>query len=185
MLTYDELLEQIKHLTIEERLDLLEAIAKMVKEDFRLQNSPGGSNTGGAKSSGKNLDVEKYTLFIHEEWLHLSEEVLKAQGIDLRGTPVEDILGIARSGNGTENLVYEDESSILKVLASQPDPQDILALKPSNAFRAKFSELLQRSTTNQLSTEETSELNRFLGLEHLVRLAKANAAKRIANSSSR
>lgn len=185
MLTFDELLVQIKQLTIEERLDLLEDIAKMVKEDFRLQNSPEGSNTGGGKLTSSNVEVKKHTLFVREEWLHLSEEVLNAQGIDLRGTPVEDILGIARSGNSTENLVYEDESSILRVLASHPDPRDILALKPSNSFRAKFSELLQRSTTGQLSTEETSELNHFLALEHLVRLAKANAAKRIANSAAR
>jgi hypothetical protein len=79
-----------------------------------------------------------------------------------------------------ETLVYQDEDSILEILANQPAPKDILALKPSAAFQARFSELLQRSKTNKLSTQETAELERYLTLEHLIRLAKGNAAKKLA-----
>lgn len=78
----------------------------------------------------------------------------------------------------SESLVYQDESSILEVLASQPAPKNVLALKPSAALQARFSELLQRSKANSLSGQETAELERYLALEHLVRLAKEHAAKK-------
>ncbi len=80
----------------------------------------------------------------------------------------------------TESLFYQDESSILEILASQPGPKDILALKPSPTMQARFSELLQRSKANQISTQETTELERYLALEHLIRLARGNAAKKLA-----
>jgi hypothetical protein len=80
----------------------------------------------------------------------------------------------------TESLVYQDENSILEILANQPTPTDILALKPSAALQARVSELLQRSKESQLSTQETAELERYLALEHLVRLAKGHAAKNLA-----
>ena len=47
-------------------------------------------------------------------------------------------------------------------------------------MQARFSELLQRSKANQISTQETAELERYLALEHLIRLAKGNAAKKLA-----
>jgi hypothetical protein len=80
----------------------------------------------------------------------------------------------------TENLVYQDESSILEVLASQPAPKDVLTLKPSATLQAKFNELLQRSKAKSLSNQETAELERYLALEHLVRLAKEHATKKLA-----
>ena len=39
MFTYNELLGQIKQLTPEERLDLIEATAQMLQEDLRYQRS--------------------------------------------------------------------------------------------------------------------------------------------------
>src|SRR4051794_11153237 len=80
----------------------------------------------------------------------------------------------------TESVVYQDENSILEILANQPTPAEILALKPSPILQARFSELLQRSKANQLSTQETAELERYLALEHLIRLAKGYAAKKLA-----
>jgi hypothetical protein len=80
----------------------------------------------------------------------------------------------------TESLVYQDENSILEILANQPTPTDILALKPSAVLQARVSELLQRSKASQLSTQETAELERYLALEHLIRLAKGHAAKNLA-----
>lgn len=91
MLTYDELLGQVKQLSSEERLALFEATAQMIKEDQRLQN-------GDMKLPANESGSEKYTPFIREEWLHLHEEALKAQGFELRGMPVENILGIAWVG---------------------------------------------------------------------------------------
>src|SRR5947208_557172 len=97
MLSYDELLGQVKQLTSEERLALIDATVQMVKEDLRHLNSNEKPAAINSEVSANNDDVNKYTPFIREEWLHLNEETLKAQGIELRGTPIVNVLGIAWS----------------------------------------------------------------------------------------
>jgi hypothetical protein len=66
---------------------------------------------------------------------------------------------------------------ILEVLASQPTPEQVLAIHPSPALQERVSDLLYRSKNGQLSPGEESELERYLMLEHLVRLAKAHSYK--------
>lgn len=73
--------------------------------------------------------------------------------------------------------LYQDTSGIIAVLTSQPTPQQILSLRPTSQLQARVSDLLARSKTNELSLQEERELERYLWLEHIVRLAKANAAK--------
>jgi hypothetical protein len=65
------------------------------------------------------------------------------------------------------------ETDVISVLASQPTPEQLIALRPSEAMQARVSELLRRSKGDGLSRAEESELDRYLYLEHLVRLAKA------------
>lgn len=73
-----------------------------------------------------------------------------------------------------------DERAIIDVLASQPTPQEVLALRPSEALQRRASSLLARSKRDALTPAETAELDRYLFLEHLVRLAKARALARQA-----
>jgi len=68
----------------------------------------------------------------------------------------------------------QDESTILEVLTSNPTPGQILALRPSPTLQARVSELLARNKRDELSRQEEAELDRYLMLEHLVRLAKAH-----------
>ena len=63
----------------------------------------------------------------------------------------------------------------MALLVSQPRPEAVLAIRPSPELQARASELLQRSKQGQLSAAEAAELERHLMLEHLVRLAKAQA----------
>lgn len=79
----------------------------------------------------------------------------------------------------TEPEEYQDESKILELLVSQPSPEQVLGIRPSPQLQARVSELLIRSKTNTLSRQEEAELERYLTLEHLVRLAKAHAFKKI------
>lgn len=78
-------------------------------------------------------------------------------------------------------LDYSDENSILEVLVNQPEPGQVIALKPSSELQARVSFLLQQSKERKLTPQEDTELNRYLWLEHLVRLAKAHAAKKLAS----
>ena len=73
-----------------------------------------------------------------------------------------------------------DERTIIEVLTSQPTPEQVLALRPSPELQARASELLARSKQGTLPTAEAAELERYLLLEHLVRLAKAQAYRRLA-----
>lgn len=68
-----------------------------------------------------------------------------------------------------------DEQEIMLLLASQPTPEQILALRPSPEFQARVSDLLAQSKLGTLSAKGEAELERYLTLEHLVWLAKTRA----------
>ena len=74
----------------------------------------------------------------------------------------------------------EDANAIIGVLASRPTPEQDLAIRPSTGMQARASELLARSKDGALSRAEEAELERYLVLEHLVRLAKARALEQLA-----
>lgn len=77
----------------------------------------------------------------------------------------------------------QDERTIIEVLASQPAPEQVLELRPSAELQQRARELLARSSEGRLVTEEVAELERYLLLEHLVRMAKGHAYRRLAQHS--
>jgi hypothetical protein len=78
-----------------------------------------------------------------------------------------------------ETITYQDDRQIVELLASQPTPEVILAIRPTPALQTRMSELLDRNKSRTLSRSEEVELDRYLLLEHWVRLAKAHAYKRL------
>ncbi len=74
---------------------------------------------------------------------------------------------------------FDNENAILAFLTSQPRPEQVLALHPAPELRQRISDLLYRSREGALAPEETTERERYLMIEHLVRLAKAHAAKQL------
>jgi hypothetical protein len=77
-----------------------------------------------------------------------------------------------------EAQIGHDERQIMAVLATQPSTEAIFALRPSNVMQERTSQLLTRSKESGLSSHEAAELERYLMLEHLVRLAKGHAYRR-------
>lgn len=75
---------------------------------------------------------------------------------------------------------FQDENAIMELLTSQPSPEQVLSIRPSPEFQARVSELLRRNKEGELSRQEEVELERYLTLEHMVRLAKAHAYKQMA-----
>jgi hypothetical protein len=75
---------------------------------------------------------------------------------------------------------FQDENAIIELLTSQPTPEQVLAIRPSPELQARVSELLGRNKEGELSRQEETELERYLTLEHLVRLAKAHAHEQLA-----
>lgn len=74
---------------------------------------------------------------------------------------------------------FLDEQEIIMLLASQPTPEQILAIHPSTELQARVSNLLAQSKAGTLTSKEETELERYLTLEHLVRLAKAHALSQL------
>jgi hypothetical protein len=92
---------------------------------------------------------------------------------------------------GLQQLISEQYSpnflgdrEIISILASQPTPEQILTIHPSPELQARMSQLLDRNKAGQLSTQEEIELDRYLTLEHLVRLAKATAMTNLFQKSA-
>ncbi len=75
----------------------------------------------------------------------------------------------------TSDQVGQDEVEIMQILASRPTPEEIMALQPSSTMQSRVSSLLAKNKAERLTTAEERELERFLTLEHLVRLAKMQA----------
>jgi hypothetical protein len=74
---------------------------------------------------------------------------------------------------------YQDDRKIVELLASQPSPEAILAIRPTPALQKRMSELLERNKSGTLDRTEEAELDRYLLIEHWVRLAKAHAYRNL------
>ena len=72
-----------------------------------------------------------------------------------------------------------DEQAIIALLVSQPTPDQILAIQPTPEFQTRVSDLLAKSKTGALSAKNEAELERYLTLEHFVRMAKIHALSQI------
>ena len=68
--------------------------------------------------------------------------------------------------------VYEE---IVDFIAGGSTPGDVAGWVPSEEARNRVSELLESRAAGTLSVDDQSELNHYMELEHLMRLAKARA----------
>jgi len=59
------------------------------------------------------------------------------------------------------------------------NPAKVLAFRPSEATKQRVSDLIYREKTTGLSPEEKSELDHYMQLEHLMRMAKIRARQRL------
>lgn len=57
------------------------------------------------------------------------------------------------------------------------DPAKVLAFRPSKETRERVSELIELEKTEALSPDEKHELDYYMQLEHLMRMAKILARK--------
>ncbi len=82
-----------------------------------------------------------------------------------------------------EQPAYQAADALMQLLAQQPDPQTLLELRPAPALQERVSELLERSKLGELPRAEALELERYFTIEHLVRLAKGHAYRRIGRQA--
>lgn len=73
---------------------------------------------------------------------------------------------------------YEE---IIEFIASGTTPDTLVAFRPSSATKERVAILIEQEKTSSLSADEKSELDHYMQLEHLMRLAKARAHQHSVN----
>lgn len=68
---------------------------------------------------------------------------------------------------------------IVDFITSAPQPEQILNFKPSTAAQRRLETLLEKKREEGLNDNEKHELEQYLTIEHIMRLAKARARQRI------
>ncbi len=74
--------------------------------------------------------------------------------------------------------VYDE---IINFIARGTSPAAVAEFSASEETKDRVADLLHREKTTGLSAEEQSELNHFLEIEHLMRLAKARAREHLSS----
>jgi hypothetical protein len=74
---------------------------------------------------------------------------------------------------------YEE---VIDFIARGPSPGRVIAFRPSAAARQRVADLIAREKTAGLTPDETAELDHYLQLEHLMRLAKARARQYLTDA---
>jgi hypothetical protein len=77
---------------------------------------------------------------------------------------------------------FQGASEVLEFLAKLPSPEEILALQPSEALQTRVSSLLEKNRSSRLTAEEERDWEQYQYLEHLVRMAKAQALLRLSQA---
>jgi hypothetical protein len=70
---------------------------------------------------------------------------------------------------------YEE---IVDFIAAGSTPDAVASLESSQATKDRVAELVRKEKTDGLSAEEAADLDHYLNLEHIMRLAKARARQR-------
>ena len=64
---------------------------------------------------------------------------------------------------------------IIDFIAAGSTPEAVAHFRPSPAAQQRVADLIEREKENGLSAEEKAELDHFMELEHILRMAKAKA----------
>ena len=64
---------------------------------------------------------------------------------------------------------------LVDFVAGGSTPEDVINFHPSAAAQNRVAGLIERERESTLTDGETAELNHFLELEHILRMAKAKA----------
>ena len=75
---------------------------------------------------------------------------------------------------------YEE---VIEFIAAGTSPSSVITFRPSDAVKERVVDLICREKTVGLSPDEKAELDHYVQLEYLMRLAKARAHKHVENET--
>jgi hypothetical protein len=71
-------------------------------------------------------------------------------------------------------MAYEE---VIDFIAAGSTPLEVIAFQPSAEAKARVADLIYREKTTGLSIDEKTELDQYMQVEHLMRMAKARARR--------
>jgi len=80
----------------------------------------------------------------------------------------------------TKNRVYDE---VIDFIAAGTTPLSVINFQLSDPAKERLEDLVYRAKTAELSPDEKSELDKFLVIEHIMRLAKAKAHQYIQSTT--
>jgi hypothetical protein len=72
---------------------------------------------------------------------------------------------------------------LIDFIATGTTPEQVIDFRPSATAQERVEDLIAKAKEDQLSADEQAELDYFLQLEHILRMAKARAAQILARAS--
>jgi hypothetical protein len=81
------------------------------------------------------------------------------------------------------NVATPAYEEIIDFIAAGTTPEAIIGYRPSPEAQQRVAELIEREKATALSSDEKAELDHFLELEHILRMAKAKARQILARGS--
>jgi len=86
-------------------------------------------------------------------------------------------------GSVVSNAAIPSYLEIIDFIANGTTPQAVADYRPSPEAQRRIAELIAQEKEGSLSVEEKSELDHFMDLEHILRVAKARARQILASGS--
>ncbi len=83
------------------------------------------------------------------------------------------------------DTVTQAEREVARFLTRQPSAEEIINFRPSTAVAARANDLIASERAGQLSDDERHELDSYLYIEHLMRLLKVEARRRLGDQNVR
>lgn len=115
--------------------------------------------------------------------LDLSEDLLsKIEGLEAQ-LPQALEIGLDQLASHPRDG-FDGFSEILEFLADLPTPQEVLALRPSSSLQAQIDRLSESYKAEELTAQDALLWKQYEYLEHVVRMAKAKAYKKLQAQSS-
>jgi len=81
------------------------------------------------------------------------------------------------------NAAIPSYLEIVDFIAAGTTPQSVVDYHPSADAQQRVAELIERDKDGNLSSEEKAELDQFIYLEHILRMAKARARQILTSGS--
>jgi hypothetical protein len=109
--------------------------------------------------------------------------LFKENAVAWSGLLLRQKAGYADRGLELSNAAIPSYLEIIDFIAAGTTPQTIVDYRPSLEAQQRVTELIAREKEGGLSPEEQSELDHFIDLEHILRMAKGRARQILISGS--